>query len=454
MSDAPKQLADKLEAAESNDTSGNKSAASIETNPQLEQPSIAEIVGLGKIARPGMAEHNSKDITSDADLQAESNVGSKSETADVKGDNQSSKHNKSQITEGTTSDAMQTITDTIPNSGKEHGKTGKQDNASDLILENAEESDEDDEGICLGDGSDLDIEGRNKLFEKGLSFERNGKRNKALKCYLACLNSLKPESKFPLLPQCLRNIADIFYQKEEYDKAVHFIQAEKLFYESALIDTTDIQLKLEEAQSKEGSLTPNMTTDTVRASEYEHLARLCLDKGQPQLALEYAGKATKLRQQVLGDKDPVTIESLDFFASVYAKVGAEQYEESLKKFTDKSADGDTTEGLPNGGSGDQKEPVSILRKRKNSEKEKKVHFDESQLQSHEHMQNEENCAKSVLWALLVICSVLLIILGIYLYCNLTGSLQCTKFRADLQYAYMRLKYWYYQYQGGPNAKFM
>jgi hypothetical protein len=29
---------------------------------------------------------------------------------------------------------------------------------------------------------------------------------------------------------------------------------------------------------------------------------------------------------ILGDKDPVTVESLDFFASVYAKVGAEQYE--------------------------------------------------------------------------------------------------------------------------------
>lgn len=37
-------------------------------------------------------------------------------------------------------------------------------------------------------------------------------------------------------------------------------------------------------------------------------------------------QATKLRQQVLGDKDPVTVESLDFFATVYAKVGAEQYE--------------------------------------------------------------------------------------------------------------------------------
>jgi hypothetical protein len=35
---------------------------------------------------------------------------------------------------------------------------------------------------------------------------------------------------------------------------------------------------------------------------------------------------TKLRQTILGDKDPITVESLDFFASVYAKVGAEQYE--------------------------------------------------------------------------------------------------------------------------------
>lgn len=28
------------------------------------------------------------------------------------------------------------------------------------------------------------------------------------------------------------------------EKAIHFIQAEKIYYESALIDTTDIQMKL------------------------------------------------------------------------------------------------------------------------------------------------------------------------------------------------------------------
>ncbi|CAC5393393.1 unnamed protein product [Mytilus coruscus] len=358
---------------------------------------------------------------------------------------------KSETSEQEVNSPMQSKDITVPNTSQD---TASEKNVSNNTPDHAEESEEDDEGIGLGDGADMDSDSRNKMFEKGLNFEKNGKRNRALKCYLACLTGLKQDTRFPLLPQCLRNIADIFYQKEEYDKAVHFIQAEKVYYESALIDTTDIQHKLEEAQLKGGSLQPNMTTDTVRASEYEHLARLCLDREQPQLALEYAGKATKLRQQVLGDKDPVTVESLDFFASVYAKVGAEQYEESLKKFADKPDDIEDAEGSPQTEDGEQKEPVSILRKRKNSEKEKKVHFDESQLQSNEQIQHEEKFAKTVLWALLVVCCVLLLILGLYLYCNLVGSNACTKLKSDLHYGYMRLKYWYYQYQAGPNAKFM
>lgn len=35
-----------------------------------------------------------------------------------------------------------------------------------------------------------------------------------------------------------------YFNKYTDDKAVHFIQAEKVYYESALIDTTDIQHKL------------------------------------------------------------------------------------------------------------------------------------------------------------------------------------------------------------------
>lgn len=51
----------------------------------------------------------------------------------------------------------------------------------------------------------------------------------------------------------LVSIHFVFFSGEEHhyilnfvldEKAIHFIQAEKIYYESALIDTTDIQMKL------------------------------------------------------------------------------------------------------------------------------------------------------------------------------------------------------------------
>ena len=46
---------------------------------------------------------------------------------------------------------------------------------------------------------------------------------------------------------------------------------------------------------------------------------------RPKLALEYQGKATKLRQQVFGDQHDITTKSLDFFTVIYAEVGKQQY---------------------------------------------------------------------------------------------------------------------------------
>lgn len=58
----------------------------------------------------------------------------------------------------------------------------------------------------LGDTSNLDAEGRNKLFARGLSLEKGGKKELALKCYLGCLSGLSKDTRFVLLPQCLRNV--------------------------------------------------------------------------------------------------------------------------------------------------------------------------------------------------------------------------------------------------------
>lgn len=56
----------------------------------------------------------------------------------------------------------------------------------------------------------LDDAGRNKMFEEGLKLDKSGKKLEALKCYLKCLVGLKENSRFALLPQCLRNVSMLF----------------------------------------------------------------------------------------------------------------------------------------------------------------------------------------------------------------------------------------------------
>lgn len=46
------------------------------------------------------------------------------------------------------------------------------------------------------------------------------------------------------LPQCLHQIAEVYHKKEEDDKAIQFLKAEKIYYETALLDTKTIQEKL------------------------------------------------------------------------------------------------------------------------------------------------------------------------------------------------------------------
>ena len=51
-----------------------------------------------------------------------------------------------------------------------------------------------------------DDDERSKLFQRGLELDQAGDRTEALKCYLKCLVGLKENSRFALLPQCLRNV--------------------------------------------------------------------------------------------------------------------------------------------------------------------------------------------------------------------------------------------------------
>lgn len=204
---------------------------------------------------------------------------------------------------------------------------------------------EEDEGIKIteddADGDKItakdipDHEDRNELYDHAVSLEHRGRRDSALDSYLRCLDGLQEDDTFRSLPQCLHRIADSYFAKEEYEKAVQFIQAEKMYYETALIDMSHIQKKLAEARNI-GSIS-NLPEEEKRAEEYERLAKICLEKKQLFLALEYAGKATKLRQAALGSNHPVTMQSLELFTTVYGEVGKQQYSESLEKFKENIA---------------------------------------------------------------------------------------------------------------------
>ncbi|XP_022092980.1 uncharacterized protein LOC110980524 [Acanthaster planci] len=185
---------------------------------------------------------------------------------------------------------------------------------------------------------------RNGLYKEGLKLQETmGNTDEALRCYLAAITGLTESEAFTELPQCLHQISNIYFEKKEYEKAVHFIQAEKMYYETALIDIVNLQKQLEstseestegKGEGTEGASSPAGpdSPEIVKAKEYEDLAKLCLKESKPQLALEYCGKATKIYREVYGDAHPVTIGSLDLFTVIYADVGKKLYTDAMQKF--------------------------------------------------------------------------------------------------------------------------
>nr|XP_023658165.1 uncharacterized protein LOC111838917 isoform X11 [Paramormyrops kingsleyae] len=119
-------------------------------------------------------------------------------------------------------------------------------------------------------------------------------------------------------------------------KALQFIQAEKMFYEVALIELTALQgaAGAQDSPASLGSAAWDRPEEELselasQAQDYERLAQLCIMSKRPHLALEYSGKATKIRQKAFGNDHPITARSLELLASVYAEIGKTEYSDSL-----------------------------------------------------------------------------------------------------------------------------
>ncbi|KAG7466317.1 hypothetical protein MATL_G00163520 [Megalops atlanticus] len=119
-----------------------------------------------------------------------------------------------------------------------------------------------------------------------------------------------------------------------YVKALQFIQAEKMFYEVALLELTALQGSAGPQDAaplgSAGWESPEeLSEQASQARDYERLAQLCIMSKRPHLALEYSGKATKIRQKAFGNDHPITARSLELLASVYAEIGKTEYSDSL-----------------------------------------------------------------------------------------------------------------------------
>ena len=210
-----------------------------------------------------------------------------------------------------------------------------------LTDENGEKITLDDAGIhnlISKDETELNDEERIFLYEKAMSFKGLGSNNHALLCFLGCLKGLQPSSKstFTMLPQCMTHISEIYASAGDFQRAVEFMQGTKLYYETAIIESglqVDKYKELSEESYAPLDFDPCLD-EAKRANEYERLANSCLEQQKFQLALEYCGKATKLRQKAYGDEHPLTVKSLDLFTLIYAEMGKSQYSEAMSKVGD------------------------------------------------------------------------------------------------------------------------
>ncbi|XP_034051025.1 uncharacterized protein LOC117531946 [Thalassophryne amazonica] len=176
--------------------------------------------------------------------------------------------------------------------------------------------------------------GREGLFELGQQLQQQGEYQAALHCFLSCLLGLTHVQSFTSLPNCLHQIAELFITEKNYGKALQFIQAEKMFYEVALIELAALQGSTgpqEEAMlGSAGWMTSeDISEQASQAQHLERLAQLCIMSKQPHLALEYSGQAAKIHQRTFGNDHPITVRSLELMATVYAEIGKTEYSDSL-----------------------------------------------------------------------------------------------------------------------------
>ncbi|NXI55708.1 CNST protein, partial [Chloroceryle aenea] len=137
------------------------------------------------------------------------------------------------------------------------------------------------ENIPITDTDSVHTEG---AVEANENFHQK-EQNQTLQSLFSLLREEVEQVDSKILPLCLHQIAETYFQEEEYEKAMKFIQLERLYHEQLLANLSSIQ-ELWERKWKAAVPSPVTTlrnsTKELSGEELEKLTRVCSSHQQPQ----------------------------------------------------------------------------------------------------------------------------------------------------------------------------
>ncbi|KAM9561934.1 consortin isoform 2-T6 [Guaruba guarouba] len=110
-------------------------------------------------------------------------------------------------------------------------------------------------------------------------------QNHTLQTLFSLLREEVEQMDSKILPLCLHQIAETYFQEEEYEKAMKFIQLERLYHEQLLANLSSIQEQWErkwKTAVPSPVTTPRNSAKDLSGEELEKLTRVCSSHQQPQ----------------------------------------------------------------------------------------------------------------------------------------------------------------------------
>ncbi|XP_041105552.1 consortin-like [Polyodon spathula] len=144
---------------------------------------------------------------------------------------------------------------------------------------------------CQGPGEEEegDEDGDGDVLEGSARCQQKIEKTCLLQSLFSLLQGGMEQSDSSVLPQCLHQIAETYFQEHDYEKAVQFIQLERLYHEQLLSNLSAVQKQWESrrkvALSQETKPFRN-SLKTLEAQELATLTKLCMTHRRPTLTAE------------------------------------------------------------------------------------------------------------------------------------------------------------------------